>query len=298
MAHIAKLRGLEVTLVCSSPYILRRIFTPEMSDMYMEFFKQHGVEMLMGLTCTNILVRHGHVTGVRLCDGTEMPADMVVIGCGVRPNIDLFRDQLALEHGTKTPGILVDPYLLTSVPGVYAIGDVAAMRFCQHNPGAMRHYCNAKAAGTLVTKLLLAAAKQIEHVRSKSIARDPAQGLVPSRLGHDKVLVPASTEITPYVPHPSYDVAHFGFRGYVSGDRLGPDFVMIGERMDSKHKLVTFWLWENRVVGAFVSDPSDEEKALLDQATSEQWYIQDVPTLRHIKSAHHAIKHVRQHHCP
>ena len=57
------------------------------------------------------------MVGVRLKDGRELECDMVMVACGVIPNIELFRDQLQLEKNTKTPAVLVDPFLLTSVPG-------------------------------------------------------------------------------------------------------------------------------------------------------------------------------------
>lgn len=57
-----------------------------------------------------------------LTDGTRLPADMVVVGIGIRPNTDLFEDQLKLEKG----GIKVNGRMQSSDPSVYAVGDVAA----------------------------------------------------------------------------------------------------------------------------------------------------------------------------
>lgn len=57
-----------------------------------------------------------------LKDGTRLPADLVVVGVGIRANTALFEGQLAIEKG----GIKVDPKFRTSVSTVYAVGDVAA----------------------------------------------------------------------------------------------------------------------------------------------------------------------------
>jgi monodehydroascorbate reductase (NADH) len=63
------------------------------------------------------------VVGVVLDNGTTLPADLVVVGVGARPNSELFQGQLELGPGG---GITVDATLATSVPGVWAIGDVAS----------------------------------------------------------------------------------------------------------------------------------------------------------------------------
>lgn len=295
MAFIAKQRGVKVTLVCPQA-ILRRIFTPAMSEMYRAFFVKNGVHVIMGVRCTNILVRDAVVVGVRLADGVELDSDMVVVACGVQPNIDLVRGQVQLEKETPTPGILVDPYLLTSVPGVFAVGDVAAMRYAQHDPGAIRHSSNARRSGGLVAESLLKVIQASDARRgskvpaSKSKEIEDAWGDQEHSLSN--ILRP-ELGLRPYVPHPSYDLEHFGFSGYVTGDRVGPDFVMIGTSMSVDEKMLTIWLWENRIVGAFVSSPTEEERALLDEATEDQWLIQGVPWLRECRDAREALQHIR-----
>ena len=62
------------------------------------------------------------VTAVNLRDGSQLPADMVVVGIGIRPNTSLFEGQLTLEKG----GIKVNGKLQSSNSSVYAVGDVAA----------------------------------------------------------------------------------------------------------------------------------------------------------------------------
>ena len=70
---------------------------------------------------TSIESDGGKVTGVSLSDGRHMPADLIVVGVGVLPNVEL-----AAEAGLKVAaGIVVDEHLLTSDPDISAIGDCA-----------------------------------------------------------------------------------------------------------------------------------------------------------------------------
>lgn len=298
VAYIARSRGKHVTLICSSQYVLRRIFTPEMSRMYQEFFASHGVQLVMKNQCTRVLSRKGKVVGVELLDGTRLSCDMCVVACGVAPNVELARGQLQLEKGTSTPAILVDSFLATSVPGVYAIGDVCAMRYAQHNPGAIRHCSNARLGGAHVVETLLGAI-QTSQRRASRVSPALSKGLKMAEKSQPEQLLELlkpGMGAKPFVPHPAYDVNHFHFKGYVSGDRLGPDFVMVGTDMSPHSKLVTLWLWENRVVGAYVSNPTEEEKRLLDEATRDQWYVEGLPQLRAMVDANEALQHLRTHH--
>eukprot|EP00300_Choanocystis_sp_HF-7_P042515 c9262_g1_i1.p1 GENE.c9262_g1_i1~~c9262_g1_i1.p1 ORF type:complete len:229 (+),score=36.96 c9262_g1_i1:150-836(+) len=226
---------------------------------------------------------------------------MVTVACGVIPNVDLFRDQLQLEKQAKSPGILVDSFLLTSVPGVYAIGDVCAMRYTQHNPGAIRHLSNATTSGRHVARELM-------------IALRAADGPVPKRRG-SKLLNPIlgsvnefqdavmhalrpGTGANPYMPHPTFELNHFGIQGYVTGDKMGPltDFFLLGTGISKAESVIALWLWESRLVGAFVSNPSNEDKLLLDQATNEQWYIESVPVLRVKTTVKEVLEHIKKAH--
>ena len=78
------------------------------------------------------------VAGVRLSDGSTLPASLVVVGVGARPASQLFKGQLQLD---QEGGIVVDSSLQTSVPGVYAIGDVASFPLaCEGNTIARQEH--------------------------------------------------------------------------------------------------------------------------------------------------------------
>ena len=177
------------------------------------------------------------------------------------------------------------------------------MRYSQHNPGAIRHISNAIASGVCVARALMMALDSLAEPRRgskvESARKNPnSRSTIVVDTISDKLmraLLPGSGAL-PHTPHPAYDVNHFNLRGYVSGDRLGPDFVMVGRDMGPGEKMVTFWLWECRVVGAYVSNPTDKDKSLLDEATREQWYIENLPELRDMTNAYEALEHIKHHH--
>src|SRR5688500_7472564 len=122
--------GHDVTLISDTERPLERVLGPEIGQVYRELHAAHGVRIVHGLVSA---LMGGHdVTGVRLADGSSLPADLVVVGVGATPRI-----KLATRAGLDTMlgGIAVDEYLRSSVPNIYAAGDVAAAfhpRFGRH----------------------------------------------------------------------------------------------------------------------------------------------------------------------
>jgi NADPH-dependent 2,4-dienoyl-CoA reductase/sulfur reductase-like enzyme/nitrite reductase/ring-hydroxylating ferredoxin subunit len=109
-------REVGVTVVAPEAIPLARILGDEAGKFVKRLHEEHGVVFRLGLTAKAIESDH-----VDLSDGTTLPCDFVVIGTGVRPNL-----QLAEEAGlTMDKGIVVDEFLQTSARGVYAAGDVA-----------------------------------------------------------------------------------------------------------------------------------------------------------------------------
>ncbi|XP_076908656.1 monodehydroascorbate reductase 4, peroxisomal-like [Bidens hawaiensis] len=114
---------INVTMVFPEPHCMGRLFTPKIASYYEEFYKSKGVKFVKGTVMSSFVINpEGKVTGVNLKDGSYHPADLVVVGIGIRPNTSLFEGQLTLEKG----GIKVNSQLQTSNSSVYAVGDVAS----------------------------------------------------------------------------------------------------------------------------------------------------------------------------
>ncbi|KAH1091971.1 hypothetical protein J1N35_019228 [Gossypium stocksii] len=113
---------INVTMVFPEAHCMPRLFTPKIASYYEDYYQSKGVEFIRGTILSSFeFDSNGKVTAVNLRDGSQIPADMVVVGIGIRPNTSLFEGQLTMEKG----GIKVNGKLQTSNDSVYAVGDVA-----------------------------------------------------------------------------------------------------------------------------------------------------------------------------
>ena len=120
VASAAKQLGLDVTVIERLPRLLSRVTTPPISDFYLNLHREHGVNVLLDESVVEI-EGEDQLTGVRLESGESIPAQLVLVGIGVRPN-----QQLAEAAGINCKdGILVDTDCRTSDKQVYGAGDCA-----------------------------------------------------------------------------------------------------------------------------------------------------------------------------
>jgi len=116
VAASLRARSIDVHVVGREACPMERILGAQAGNFVRKLHEQHGVTFHLGTTATAIQER-----SVVLQNGERLDADLVVIGIGVRPAISLAeRAGLAIDRG-----VTVDEYLATSVPGIFAAGDIA-----------------------------------------------------------------------------------------------------------------------------------------------------------------------------
>ena len=117
-AHGLNLRGANVTVIHLMPTLMERQLDASAAHLLEAALTGRGMTILTG-TETAAFVGEERVRAVRLKDGTELPADLVVMAVGIRPNAGLAR-AIGVECGR---GVMVDDYLRTSDPAIFAIGE-------------------------------------------------------------------------------------------------------------------------------------------------------------------------------
>ncbi len=168
----ASLRGLgvDVTLVEPQPTPLAAVLGEQIGELVARLHRAEGVDVRLGVGVAEVR-GHGHVDTVVLTDGTELPADLVVVGIGSRPATEW----LAGSGVEVDDGVICDESGRTSAPHVWALGDVASWRDATGHQARVEHWSN---------------------------VADQARAAVPAMLGRE---VPAVV-VVPYFWSDQYDV--------------------------------------------------------------------------------------------
>ena len=120
IAGSAARRGARVTVLEAADRLMGRSVAPEVADWFARMHRDRGVDLRLGVSIAAIEGGRS-ATGVRLGDGSVVPAEVVVIGIGILPNIEIAEAAgLAVDNG-----IVVDDRGRTSHPDIWAAGDVA-----------------------------------------------------------------------------------------------------------------------------------------------------------------------------
>lgn len=122
--------GMQVTVLEAMPRVLQRVTTEEISAFYQRIHEEEGVKVVVDAVVERI-DGDDSVRSVVCADGTSYPADVVIIGIGVLPNVEL-AEAAGLDVGN---GIVVDEYARTSDPAILAVGDCT----WHYNPIYDRH---------------------------------------------------------------------------------------------------------------------------------------------------------------
>jgi 3-phenylpropionate/trans-cinnamate dioxygenase ferredoxin reductase subunit len=144
--------GKKVTVLEALDRVLARVAGEPLSRFYEAEHRAHGVDVRLGVMVDSIHEKDNRVNGVRLADGTMIPADMVIVGIGIIPAVGPLLDAGASGGN----GVDVDEVCRTSLPDVYAIGDCAmhANDFARGARIRLESVQNANDQATTVAKAL------------------------------------------------------------------------------------------------------------------------------------------------
>jgi NADPH-dependent 2,4-dienoyl-CoA reductase/sulfur reductase-like enzyme len=154
VAAAARKYGADVVMIDPLSQPLVRVLGEQVGQVFADLHREHGVDLRLGVGVSGFEEGpEGRLSGVRLSDGSLVEAELVVLGVGVQPRIELAEEAgLELAGG----GVAVNSFLQTSDPLIYAVGDIAAHDH-PRLPGRVRveHWANAKDQGTHVATNLL-----------------------------------------------------------------------------------------------------------------------------------------------
>jgi 3-phenylpropionate/trans-cinnamate dioxygenase ferredoxin reductase component len=119
-AAVLRKAGKLVVLLEALDRVLARVAGEPLSRFFEGEHRAHGVDLRTGVQIAG-LEGDGHVTGVRLADGTLIPADLVIVGIGIVPAVE----PLIAAGAAGGNGVAVDAQCRTSLPDIYAVGDCA-----------------------------------------------------------------------------------------------------------------------------------------------------------------------------
>jgi 3-phenylpropionate/trans-cinnamate dioxygenase ferredoxin reductase subunit len=208
-AAAARAANCDVTLLETAKLPLLGVLGSELAEFYASLHVEHGVDLRTGVEVAEIMGVKQRAGGVRLADGSQIDADAVVVGVGITPNTELAE----MAGLTIDNGVLVDEYLRSSDPKVFAAGDVANARY----PGLGRHL-------------------RLEHW-SAALRQGPvaAANMVGRATAYDQV---------PYFYSDQYDVG-MEYWGYVEGGKY--DRVVFRGDV-GKREFIAFWVRDGRVL--------------------------------------------------
>ena len=144
--------GCKVTLLEALPRVLARVAGEELSAFYEKEHRDHGVDLRTEVSVDCIVGDGRKVTGVKLGNGEEIPAEAVIVGIGIIPAVG----PLILAGAAGANGVDVDEFCRKSLPDVYAIGDCAsfACDFAGGNVMRVESVQNANDMATCVAKAI------------------------------------------------------------------------------------------------------------------------------------------------
>ncbi|XP_010486576.1 PREDICTED: monodehydroascorbate reductase 3 [Camelina sativa] len=246
MSSSLKANNHEVTMVFPEPWILNRFFTPEMSAFYEAYLTNKGIKIIKGTAVTGFNTNSdGVVTEVILEGGRTLEANIVVASVGGKPVTSLFKGQLEEEKG----GIKTDGFFKTSLPDVYALGDVATFPMKMY--GEMR---------------------RVEH--ADNARKSAGQAVKAIKAAEEGKTVPD------YDYLPFFYSRFFDLSWEFYGDNVG-ESVIFGDTdpKTPKPKFGTYWVKDGKVVGVFLEGGTKEEYKAIAKVARAQPSVESLDVL-------------------
>jgi NADPH-dependent 2,4-dienoyl-CoA reductase/sulfur reductase-like enzyme len=160
VASVLARKAVDTTMLFPEDRVWQRIFTAEMSAFFEAYYEERGVKVVR-LDLPQSFEGDGRVRSVVTRGGVKLDADVVVAGIGVMPAVEALKDSgVRIDNG-----VVVNEYLETDVPDVYAAGDVANYRdVIFETQRRAEHWDNAVEQGTHVARVMLGDRQPFVHV--------------------------------------------------------------------------------------------------------------------------------------
>ncbi|OIT01480.1 PREDICTED: monodehydroascorbate reductase [Nicotiana attenuata] len=246
LSAVMRLNNIEVSMVYPEPWCMPRLFTEGIAAFYEGYYQNKGVNIIKGTVAVGFDTHpNGEVKEVKLKDGRILEADIVVVGVGARPLTTLFKGQVEEEKG----GIKTDAFFKTSVPDVYAVGDVATFPLKMYND-----------------------IRRVEHVdHSRKSAEQAVKAIFASEQGK-------SIDEYDYLPY-FYSRA-FDLSWQFYGDNVG-ETVLFGDAdpNSATHKFGQYWIQDGKVVGVFLESGTPEENKAIAKVSKVQPLVSSLDQL-------------------
>jgi 3-phenylpropionate/trans-cinnamate dioxygenase ferredoxin reductase subunit len=153
--------GLQVSAIEGHPVPLARVLGPEVGAVLAGIHRDRGVDLVLGDSVA-AFEGAGRVERVRTAGGRVLACDLVVAGIGIEPN-----QELLAEAGARVDnGVLVDPQCRTSLPDVYAAGDVASHQHPLFGRLRVEHWNNGLHHGRAAARAMLGGTEPYDYVHS------------------------------------------------------------------------------------------------------------------------------------
>jgi len=230
LSAVMKINNIDVDMVYPEPWCMPRLFTSGIAAFYEGYYANKGIKIIKGTVAVGFSHdANGEVKEVKLKDGRVIEADIVVVGVGGKPLTSLFKGQVEEEKG----GIKTDAFFKTSVPDVYAVGDVATFPMKLYND-----------------------VRRVEHVDH---ARKSAEQAVKAIFATEQGKPVDQYDYLPFFYSRAFDLS---WQFY--GDNVG-ESVLFGDNSPTspKPKFGSYWIKDGKVVGAFLEGGTPEENAAI-----------------------------------